>query len=390
MNSQDPYTEQEPHDQATSPVTGILDIQDKDNAAFLRTDGYAAGPDDAYVSPALVRRHGLRRGDELTGAVGEPRTDNRDNRQKQKLAPLVRVDSVNGLLPARTGDRPEFGSLVPLYPSERLRLETESHVLTTRVIDLLMPVGKGQRALVVAPPKAGKTMVLQEIARSISQNNPECHLMVVLVGERPEEVTDMRRSIKGEVIASTFDCPPTEHTAITELAVERAKRLVELGRDVVVLLDSLTRLGRAYSLAAPHSGRVLSGGLDAGALMAPKRLLGAARAVENGGSLTMFATALVETGSTADTLIYEEYKGTGNAELKLDRKIAGRRIFPAVDIDQSSTRRDDLLLSPQELAVTRTLRHALHAGNSQQAIDHLLDGLRRTRNNTEFLRQLVK
>jgi transcription termination factor Rho len=253
-----------------------------------------------------------------------------------------------------------------------------------------MPVGKGQRALVVAPPKAGKTVVLQEIARGITANHPECHIMLVLVGERPEEVTDLRRSIKGEVIASTFDRPPADHTAVAELAVARAKRLAELGRDVVVLLDSLTRLGRAYSLAAPPSGRVLSGGVDAGALFAPKRLLGAARTLEGSSSVTMFATALVETGSAADTLIYEEYKSTGNAELKLDRKLAGRRVFPAVDVAQSGTRREELLYTPSELYATRALRQALHARDPQQAIDQVLDGLRRTRSNDEFLRQLVR
>ena len=365
------------------PVTGILEIHD--NTAFLRTDGYLPGPSDVYVPSSLLRRHHLRPGDELTGIAGPAATN-----PKQKHDPLLRVDSVHGLTPDDATHRPEFAKLVSLHPTERLRLETEPHLLTGRVIDLLMPVGKGQRALIVAPPKAGKTVVLQEIAKAIATNNPECHIMLVLVGERPEEVTDLRRAVKAEVIASTFDRPATEHTAIAELAIERAKRLAELGRDVVVLLDSLTRLGRAYSLAAPASGRTLSGGVDAGALFAPKRLLGAARNLEHSGSVTMFATALVETGSLADTLIYEEYKSTGNAELKLDRKIAGRRVFPAVDVTQSSSRREELLFTPSELVATRSLRQALHAKDSQQAIDQVLDALRRTRSNDELLRQLVR
>jgi len=298
------------------------------------------------------------------------------------------VDTVNGGDSAKALARKDFVDLVPIHPTERLRLETAPHLLTTRVIDLLMPVGKGQRALVVAPPKAGKTSVLQAIAHAIGKNNPECHLMVVLVGERPEEVTDMRRTVPGEVIASTFDQSPADHVAIAELAIERAKRLVEDGHDVVVLLDSLTRLGRAYNLAAPASGRVLSGGVDSSALLPPKKFLGAARNIEDGGSLTIFATALVETGSAGDTLIFEEYKGTGNAELKLDRRIAGKRIFPAVDVEQSGTRKEELLLSPEELAVTRKLRRALDSRDSQQSIEVLLDGLRKTRTNIEFLTQL--
>jgi transcription termination factor Rho len=298
------------------------------------------------------------------------------------------VDTVNGAEAAHSLTRKDFTDLVPVHPDERLRLETGPSNLTTRVIDLLMPVGKGQRALIVAPPKAGKTSVLQAIAHAIGKNNPECHLMVVLVGERPEEVTDMRRSVPGEVIASTFDQSPADHVAIAELAIERAKRLVENGQDVVVLLDSLTRLGRAYNLAAPSSGRVLSGGVDSSALLPPKKFLGAARNIEDGGSLTIFATALVETGSAGDTLIFEEYKGTGNAELKLDRRIAGKRVFPAVDVEQSGTRKEELLLSPEELAVTRKLRRALDSRDSLQSIEVLLDGLRKTRTNIEFLTQL--
>ncbi|HYS42068.1 MAG TPA: transcription termination factor Rho, partial [Pseudonocardiaceae bacterium] len=342
---------------------------------------------DVYVSLSLVRRYGLRRGDAITGVVRQPRDG---EQQRQKFNPLVRVDKINGLDPDQVKDRPEFTKLTPLYPNERLRLETESHILTTRVIDLVMPVGKGQRALIVSPPKAGKTMVLQSIANAITTNNPECHLMVVLVDERPEEVTDMQRSVRGEVIASTFDRPPSDHTSVAELSIERAKRLVEMGHDVVVLLDSITRLGRAYNLAAPASGRILSGGVDSTALFPPKRFLGAARNIEKGGSLTIFATALVETGSTGDTVIFEEFKGTGNAELKLDRKIADKRVFPAVDVDQSSTRKEELLLSPDELAVTHKLRRVLHALDTQQAIDLLLVQLRKSRTNIEFLMQVAK
>jgi transcription termination factor Rho len=366
-------------------VGGILDVLE--NYAFVRTSGYLSGPSDVYVSLSLVRKYGLRRGDAITGAVRQPRDG---EQQRQKFNPLVRVDSINGMDPDQARNRPEFTKLTPLYPNERLRLETEPHMLTTRVIDLVMPIGKGQRALVVSPPKAGKTMVLQSIANAITTNNPECHLMVVLVDERPEEVTDMTRSVKGEVIASTFDRPPSDHTTVAELSIERAKRLVEMGHDVVVLLDSITRLGRAYNLAAPASGRILSGGVDSTALYPPKRFLGAARNIENGGSLTIFATALVETGSTMDTVIFEEFKGTGNAELKLDRKIADKRVFPAVDVDQSSTRKEELLLSPDELAVTHKLRRVLHALDSQQAIDLLLQQLRKSRTNIEFLMQVAK
>ena len=287
-------------------------------------------------------------------------------------------------------NRPEFTKLTPLYPNERLRLETEPHILTTRVIDLVMPVGKGQRALIVSPPKAGKTSILQAIANAITTNNPECHLMVVLVDERPEEVTDMQRSVKGEVIASTFDRPPSDHTSVAELSIERAKRLVEMGRDVVVLLDSITRLGRAYNLAAPASGRILSGGVDSTALFPPKRFLGAARNIENGGSLTIFASALVETGSAGDTVIFEEFKGTGNAELKLDRRLADKRLFPAIDIDASSTRKEELLMGPDELAVTVKLRRVLAALEPQQALEVVLDKLRKTRTNAEFLMTVAK
>ncbi len=367
------------------PVAGIVDILD--NYAFVRTTGYLAGPTDVYVSLSMVRRYGLRRGDAVTGAVRQPREG---EQSRQKFNPLVRVDTLNGQDPEIARNRPEFTKLTPLYPNERLRLETEPHKLTTRVIDLVMPVGKGQRALIVSPPKAGKTTIMQNIANAITTNNPECHLMVVLVDERPEEVTDMQRSVKGEVIASTFDRPPTDHTTVAELSIERAKRLVEMGHDVVVLLDNITRLGRAYNLAAPASGRILSGGVDSTALYPPKRFLGAARNIEGGGSLTIFATALVETGSTMDTVIFEEFKGTGNAELRLDRKIADKRIFPAIDVGDSGTRKEELLMSPDEYAVMVKLRRVLGGLDDQQAINLLLEQLRKTRTNIEFLMQVAK
>jgi len=367
------------------PVAGIVDILD--NYAFVRTTGYLSGPTDVYVSLSMVRKYGLRRGDAITGAVREQREG---EQSRQKFNPLVRVDAINGQDPETSRQRPEFTKLTPLYPNERLRLETEPHKLTTRVIDLVMPIGKGQRALIVSPPKAGKTTVMQNIANAVTTNNPECHLMVVLVDERPEEVTDWQRSVKGEVIASTFDRPPTDHTTIAELSIERAKRLVEMGHDVVVLLDNITRLGRAYNLAAPASGRILSGGVDSTALYPPKRFLGAARNIEDGGSLTILATALVETGSTMDTVIFEEFKGTGNAELKLDRRIADKRVFPAIDVGDSSTRKEELLMSPDEYAVMVKLRRLLSALDDQQAIDLLLTQLRKTRTNIEFLMQVAK
>lgn len=372
-------------DDVLLPVAGIVDILD--NYAFVRTTGYLSGPTDVYVSMSMVRKNGLRRGDAITGAVRQPREG---EQQRQKFNPLVRVDSINGRDPEAARNRPEFTKLTPLYPNERLRLETDPSQLTTRVIDLIMPVGKGQRALIVSPPKAGKTTIMQNIANAITTNNPECHLMVVLVDERPEEVTDMQRSVKGEVIASTFDRPPADHTAVAELSIERAKRLVEMGHDVVVLLDNITRLGRAYNLAAPASGRILSGGVDSTALYPPKRFLGAARNIEDGGSLTIFATALVETGSTMDTVIFEEFKGTGNAELKLDRKIADKRIFPAIDVGDSSTRKEELLMSPDEHAVMVKLRRVLAALDDQQALDLVLSRLKKTKTNIEFLMQVAK
>jgi transcription termination factor Rho len=371
-------------DDVLVPVAGIVDILD--NYAFVRTGGYLSGPDDVYVSLSQVRRNGLRKGDAVTGAVRQPR----EGERREKFNALVRLDTVNGVEPEAAKKRPDFAKLIPLYPQERLRLETEPGVFTTRVIDLVAPLGKGQRGLIVSPPKAGKTMVLQAIANAITTNNPECHLMVVLVDERPEEVTDMQRSVKGEVIASTFDRPPSDHTSVAELSIERAKRLVELGHDVVVLLDSITRLGRAYNLAAPASGRILSGGVDSTALYPPKRFLGAARNIENGGSLTILATALVETGSTMDTVIFEEFKGTGNMELKLDRKLADKRIFPAVDIDPSGTRKEEILLSPEELQIVWKLRRVLHALDAQQGMELLLNKLKETSSNYEFLLQVQK
>ena len=374
-------------DDVLQPVAGILDVLD--NYAFVRTSGYLAGPNDVYVSMNLVRKNGLRRGDAITGAVRVAREGEQSN-QRQKFNPLVRLDTVNGGDVEAARKRPEFGKLTPLYPNQRLRLETTPNILTTRIIDLVMPIGKGQRALIVSPPKAGKTSVLQAIANAISVNNPECYLMVVLVDERPEEVTDMQRSVNGEVIASTFDRPPGDHTSVAELAIERAKRLVEAGQDVVVLLDSITRLGRAYNNSSPASGRILSGGVDSTALYPPKRFLGAARNIENGGSLTIIATAMVETGSTGDTVIFEEFKGTGNAELKLDRKIAERRVFPAVDVNPSGTRKDELLLSSDEAAVLHKLRRVLSGLDSHQAIDLLIDRLKKSKSNIEFLIQVSK
>ncbi|GAA5080140.1 transcription termination factor Rho [Nocardia iowensis] len=374
-------------DDVLQPVAGILDVLD--NYAFVRTSGYLAGPNDVYVSMNLVRKNGLRRGDAITGAVRAPR-DGEQSNQRQKFDPLVRLDTVNGGEVEAAKRRPEFSKLTPLYPNQRLRLETQPNKLTTRVIDLIMPIGKGQRALIVSPPKAGKTTIMQDIANAIAINNPEVYLMVVLVDERPEEVTDMQRSVKGEVIASTFDRPPSDHTSVAELAIERAKRLVEMGKDVVVLLDSITRLGRAYNNSSPASGRILSGGVDSTALYPPKRFLGAARNIENGGSLTIIATAMVETGSTGDTVIFEEFKGTGNAELKLDRKIAERRVFPAVDVNPSGTRKDELLLNPDEAAVLHKLRRVLSGLDSHQAIDLLIDRLKKSKNNLEFLMQVSK
>ncbi|MDN5784739.1 transcription termination factor Rho, partial [Corynebacterium casei] len=367
-------------------VGGILEVVDN-NVAFLRTTGYRAMSSDVFVNNNLVRRLGLRSGDAVTGQVkvGGATHSHGNGRNRRKYNQLVRVDTINGLDPEQTKNRPDFSKLTPLYPNQRLRLETTPNILTTRVIDLIMPIGKGQRALIVSPPKAGKTTILQNIANAIATNNPECYLMVVLVDERPEEVTDMQRSVKGEVISSTFDRPPSEHTAVAELAIERAKRLVEQGKDVVVLLDSITRLGRAYNNSSPASGRILSGGVDSNALYPPKRFLGAARNIENGGSLTIIATAMVETGSTGDTVIFEEFKGTGNAELKLDRSISERRVFPAVDVNPSGTRKDELLLVPEEARIMTKLRRILSGLDSHQSIDLLIKQLKKTKSNGEFL-----
>ncbi len=371
-------------DDVLVPVAGILDVLD--NYAFVRTSGYLPGPNDVYVSLSMVRKYGLRKGDAVTGLVRQPQEGDR----KEKFNPLVRLDTINGGEVEAAKKRVEFSKLTPLYAAERLRLETESTALITRVIDIVAPIGKGQRGLIVSPPKAGKTMVLQAIANAITTNNPECHLMVVLVDERPEEVTDMQRTVKGEVIASTFDRPATDHTTVAELAIERAKRLVELGHDVVVLLDSITRLGRAYNLAAPASGRILSGGVDSSALYPPKRFFGAARNIEDGGSLTILATALIETGSKMDEVIFEEFKGTGNMELRLRREFADKRIFPAIDVDQSGTRREELLMSKEELAIVWKLRRVLSGLDGQQALELLLERLKKTHSNVEFLMQVQK
>ncbi len=372
-------------DDVLLPVAGILDVLD--SYAFIRTSGYLTGPNDVYVSLGQVRKAGLRPGDAVTGAVRQQR-EGEAQVARQKFNALVRLDTVNGATPDEARKRPDFSKLTPLYPQERLRLETEPSILSTRIVDLIAPIGKGQRGLIVSPPKAGKTLMMQAIANAISINNPEVHLMVVLVDERPEEVTDMQRSVKGEVIASTFDRPASDHTAVAELAIERAKRLVELGHDVVVLLDSITRLGRAYNLAAPASGRILSGGVDAAALYPPKRFFGAARNIEHGGSLTILASALVETGSKMDEVIFEEFKGTGNMELRLDRRLADKRVFPAVDVNPSGTRREEILLGREELAVMWKLRRVLTALDSQQSLELLLGKLRETKTNVEFLMQV--
>jgi transcription termination factor Rho len=368
-------------DDVLIPVAGILDVLD--NYAFVRTTGYLPGPSDVYVSLGQVKKYALRKGDAVVGAIRQPREG--ENQGRQKYNALVRVDSINGQTVEEAAARVEFTKLTPLYPTERLRLETSPDTLSTRIIDLAAPIGKGQRGLIVSPPKAGKTLVLQAIADAIAKNNPEVHLMVVLVDERPEEVTDMQRSVKGEVIASTFDRPAEDHTTVAELAIERAKRLVELGHDVVVLLDSITRLGRAYNVTAPTSGRILSGGVDSAALYPPKRFFGAARNIEDGGSLTILATALVETGSKMDEVIFEEFKGTGNMELRLSRQLADKRIFPAVDISASGTRREEMLLGADEVRVTWQLRRALASLDTQQALELVLGKLKDTASNVEFL-----
>ena len=364
-------------------VEGILDIL-PDGYGFLRTTGYLPGEGDVYVGTSLVRRNNLRKGDHVSGTT-------RPMRDNEKYGALQKIEKVNGIPIAEMGPRVKFSDLTPVYPDERLVMEHGKSTITSRVIDLAAPIGKGQRGLIVSPPKAGKTTVLKDIAASITANNPEVHLMCLLVDERPEEVTDMQRSIKGEVISSTFDMPCENHIAVAELVIERAKRLVEMGQDVVILLDSLTRLARAYNLAQPASGRILSGGVDSTALYPPKKFLGAARNIENGGSLTILASALVDTGSKMDEVIFEEFKGTGNMELKLDRNLADRRIFPAIDPVASGTRKEDLLLDPQEAPLIWALRRFLsNMNNTERAMDMLIKSLKQTENNQIFLIRTAK
>ena len=373
-------------DDVLAPISGVLDILD--NYAFVRTSGYLPGPNDVYVSLAQVKRYHMRKGDHILGAIRVPREGEQNSRQRFNA--LVKVEAINGQPVEEASSRREFSKRTPLYPKERLRLETTPKKLGTRVVDLVSPIGKGQRGLIVSPPKAGKTLMLQSIANAITANNPEVYLMMVLVDERPEEVTDMQRTVSGEVIASTFDRPAEDHTTVAELAIERAKRMVELGYDVVVLLDSMTRLGRAYNLAAPASGRILSGGVDSAALYPPKKFFGAARNIEEGGSLTILATALVETGSKMDEVIFEEFKGTGNMELRLSRQLADKRIFPAVDINASGTRREENLLSPDEVKIMWGLRRALAGMEPEQALNILTNQLRKTESNVEFLLTVQK
>jgi transcription termination factor Rho len=380
-------------DVAPIPVSGILDVGD--SHGFLRTSGYRQSPDDIYLPISQIRSCGLRKGDHVEGGARPPRSgadsgSPRQGKAREKFGALARLDTVNGREPGQARARPDFDKLTPLYPQERLRLESGSASPTARIIDLVSPIGKGQRGLIVSAPKAGKTMVLQAIAAAIAANHPEVHLMVVLVGERPEEVTDLRRSVHGEVIFSTFDQAADDHIMVAELAIERAKRLVELGRDVVVLLDSITRLGRAYNLAAPANGRILAGGVAASALQPPRKFLGAARNIEDGGSLTILSTALVDTGSRMDDVFFEEFKGTGNMELRLRRDLAEKRIFPAIDVAPSGTRRDDLLMAPEEHAALSKLRRALAGLDSQQALELLLDKTRETSSNLEFLLQVQR
>jgi transcription termination factor Rho len=364
---------------AAVPVCGI--VEKAEGNAFVRTKGYRRGPDDVYVSAAQIRQFGLRKGDLISGTA-------RPAARGVKYRPLAGVETVNGMPPELAKNRPHFDELTPLYPTERLRLEDGDASATSRIIDLMAPIGKGQRGLIVSPPKAGKTMVLQAIATAIANSHPEVTLMMVLVGERPEEVTDLRRTVRGEVIYSTFDQSPEDHTRVAELAIERAKRLVELGGDVVVLLDSITRLGRAYNLAAPASSRTLAGGVAASALQPPRQFLGAARNIEEGGSLTILSTALVDTGSRLDDVLFEEFKGTGNMELRLRRELAEKRIFPAIDPMPSGTRRDELLMHNDEYQAVSKLRRALGALDPQQALELLIDKTRDTASNPEFLRQI--
>jgi transcription termination factor Rho len=369
------------------PVAGIVDVLD--SYAFIRTSGYLPGPNDVYVSMGQIRKYGLRKGDAVQGCIREPREGDRRN-QRQKFVPLQSIDTVNGMSVEEAANRPQFSKLTPLYPQERLKQETTPNKIIGRLIDLVAPIGKGQRGLIVSPPKAGKTITLQNIANAIAANNPEVHLMMVLVDERPEEVTDMERTVQGEVISSTFDRPASDHTTVAELAIERAKRLVELGQDVVVLLDSMTRLARAYNIAAPASGRVLSGGVDAQALYPPKKFFGAARNIENGGSLTIISSALVETGSKMDEVIFEEFKGTGNMELRLSRDLANKRLFPAIDINASGTRREELITQNDELAVIYRLRRLLGGLEAEQAYQTIVPRLKKTATNRDFLQAIIK
>ncbi|WP_238694695.1 transcription termination factor Rho, partial [Nocardioides caeni] len=371
-------------DDVLVPAAGILDVLD--NYAFVRTSGYLAGVDDVYLSLSMVRRYGLRRGDSITGQVRQPR----EGERREKFNPMVRIETVNGADPEQARSRVEFDELTPVSPSERLRLETTPDNLVGRVLDLVAPVGKGQRGLILSPAGAGKTTILQSVAAAVTVNNPEAHLMVVLLDERPEEVTEFERTVKGEVVASTFDRPASDHTTMAELAIERAKRLVELGHDVVVLLDGITSLGRAYNLTAPASGRVLPGGVDAAALFPPKKLFGAARCIENGGSLTILATATVESGSKLDEAILEEFTGTANLTVRLRREYADREVFPAIDPLASSTRRSDLLLAAQEQTILAGLRRQLAEREGIDALTHVLDQLRRTQTNYEFLMSVRK
>ncbi len=374
--------EQVRDDRPTIPCTGILDVL-PDGFGFLRTSGFTQGDRDVYVSLSQIRRFGLRRGDEVAGQVREPK----DN---EKYNALLKIDTVNGIDPETARKRPVFEQLTPLFPEERLRLETEEHDTAARIMDLMCPIGKGQRGLIVSPPKAGKTTILKKLANSIATNNPDIDLFVLLVDERPEEVTDMQRSVIGTVVASTFDQPSENHVQVTELVLDRVKRLVEMGRDVVVLLDSITRMARAFNLNTPASGRILSGGVDSTALYPPKKFFGAARNIEEGGSLTILATALVDTGSRMDEVIFEEFKGTGNMEIRLDRKLADKRIFPAIDIETTGTRKEELLMEPAEAAAVWKLRSVLHSLDPAAAIELLIKKTRETKNNAEFLSALIK
>ena len=378
------YNDEDVDDSDAEVRTGVLDLL-PEGYGFLRTSGYLPGDKDVYVSVSQVRRMHLRKGDEITGSVRSPK-------ESEKYQALLKVRSINGMEPDAAQRRPRFQDLTPLYPQERMSLEQADNprAITSRIIDLISPIGKGQRGMIVSPPKAGKTSVMKEIANSIRTNNPEVHLIVLLVDERPEEVTDMQRSVDGEVVYSTFDRPSDDHIQVTELTLERAKRLVEMNKDVMILLDGITRLSRAYNLATPASGRILSGGVDSTALYPPKRFFGAARNIEEGGSLTILATALVETGSRMDEVIFEEFKGTGNWELRLDRKMSEKRIFPAIDIQASGTRKEELLLTPEELQLTWRLRRVLHALADGGALELLIDKMKATNGNAQFLREISK